>query len=262
MSLTLILILVISGCLVGFINALSAGGTVISIALYLALGLPAYAANATNRIGVLFQSSSTALMMNRQHLLPRRTSLLLALPTMLGALVGALASTLLTAHFFSYCMGAILLMMIVFLFAHPSALYSDNEEKIKRGLHWWHYAVFFAIGLYGGFIQVGTGFFLMTAGTILVGYDIIKTNAMKTAIMFLYTLVALAVFCFQGQIYWSYGLLHSLGAVFGAWLATRFAVKKGTKYVRWVIIVVIILTALNLFGTIDLQSFFKNITTH
>ena len=56
MSLVIVLTLLISGLIVGFVNTLSAGGTAISIALYLALGLSPVEANATNRIGVLMQS--------------------------------------------------------------------------------------------------------------------------------------------------------------------------------------------------------------
>jgi len=259
MSLTLIIILIISGLFVGFINTLSAGGTVISIALYLALGIPAPIANATNRIGVLIQSFSTGLMMKREGLIDNKKTLRLAIPTMLGALVGSLLASVLTQNIFSYFMGAILILMIFFLFMNPSKLSQDDKERLSKPISLMKYIAFFGIGIYGGFIQVGTGFLLMTAGTMLIGYDIIKTNALKVSIMFLYTLVAMTVFIFDSQIYWSYGLVHSIGSIAGSWVATKFALKKGANFVRWVVVIVIILTALNLFGIINLKSFFIDI---
>lgn len=259
MSLTLIIILIISGLFVGFINTLSAGGTVISIALYLALGIPAPIANATNRIGVLIQSFSTGLMMKREGLIDNKKTLRLAIPTMLGALVGSLLASVLTQNIFSYFMGAILILMIFFLFMNPSKLSQDDKERLSKPISLIKYIAFFGIGIYGGFIQVGTGFLLMTAGTMLIGYDIIKTNALKVSIMFLYTLVAMTVFIFDSQIYWSYGLVHSIGSIAGSWVATKFALKKGANFVRWVVVIVIILTALNLFGIINLKSFFIDI---
>jgi uncharacterized protein len=259
MSLTLIIILIISGLFVGFINTLSAGGTVISIALYLALGIPAPIANATNRIGVLIQSFSTGLMMKREGLIDNKKTLRLAIPTMLGALVGSLLASVLTQNIFSYFMGAILILMIFFLFMNPSKLSQDDKERLSKPVSLIKYIAFFGIGIYGGFIQVGTGFLLMTAGTMLIGYDIIKTNALKVSIMFLYTLVAMTVFIFDSQIYWSYGLVHSIGSIAGSWVATKFALKKGANFVRWVVVIVIILTALNLFGIINLKSFFIDI---
>lgn len=259
MSITLILILVISGLFVGFINTLSAGGTVISIALFLALGMPANAANATNRVQVLIQSFSASLLFRQKELLDNRKILKLALPTMAGALVGSVFASLITQNLFPYFMGTILLIMIVFMLYKPKVLYQDNPQKADKPITFINYLTFFAIGVYGGFIQIGTGYFLILASTMMLGYDIIKTSALKVTIMFLYTIVAIAIFMFESKIYWTYGLLHSLGGVTGSWIATKFALKKGANFVRWVIIIVIILTALNLFGIINPKSLFNEI---
>lgn len=259
MSITLILILVISGLFVGFINTLSAGGTVISIALFLALGMPANVANATNRVQVLVQSLGASLMFRQKKLIETQRIVRLAIPTMIGAIVGSLFAGILTQNIFPYVMGGILLMMIFLMFYKPKLLFEDNHQKIEKPLTFINYLTFFAIGIYGGFIQVGTGYFLILASTAMLGYDIIKTSALKVTIMFFYTLVAIGVFILDSQIYWQYGLLHSLGGVFGSWIATKFALKKGANFVRWVIIIVIILTALNLFGVIDLKIIFNKI---
>jgi len=178
---------------------------------------------------------------------------------MLGALVGSLLASVLTQNIFSYFMGAILILMIFFLFMSPSKLSQDDEKLLSKPISLIKYIAFFGIGIYGGFIQVGTGFLLIAAGSMLIGYDIIKTNALKVSIMFLYTLVAMTVFIFDSQIYWSYGLIHSIGSIVGSWIATKFALKKGTNFVRWVVVIVIILTALNLFGIINLKSLFVDI---
>ncbi len=259
MSITLIVILVVTGIFVGFINTLSAGGTVISIALFLALGMPASSANATNRIQVFIQSFSATLMFKQKKLIDTKKTIRLAIPTMIGALVGSILASLITQNLFSYFMGGILLIMIVFLLYKPKALFEDNPEKINKPLSFINYLTFFAIGIYGGFIQVGTGYFLIAASSMMLGYDIIKTNAIKVSIMFFYTLVAMIVFFFDSQVYWAYGLLHSLGGILGSWIATKFALKKGANFVRWVIIIVIILTALNLFGIVDLTTLFEGI---
>ena len=101
MTISIFLVLVISGLFVGFINTLSAGGTAISIALYLALGLSPAQANATNRIGVLLQSSLTSILFARKGLLKNSYFFRLALPTMFGALVGAVLSIVLPEILFS-----------------------------------------------------------------------------------------------------------------------------------------------------------------
>lgn len=259
MDLTIILILVISGLFVGFINTLSAGGTVISIAVYLALGLPASTANATNRVNVLIQSFGTSYMMHKQGLLDVNKALKYSIPTVLGAILGTLFAVSISNDLFSYFLGGILLIMVVFLFFKPKNFHKDDQEKISRKAPFYHYLVFFLIGIYGGFIQVGTGFYLMIAGTGLLGFNILRSNAIKVAIMGIYTIASILIFMIDSNIIWSYGVIHSLGAIIGSWFATRFAMRRGSKFVNYIIILVIILTALNLFGIIDLEMFFKSI---
>ncbi|MDO8896014.1 MAG: TSUP family transporter, partial [Bacteroidales bacterium] len=48
--------LIVSGVFVGFINTLAGGGTIISMAIFLFLGLPIDVANGTNRIAVVLQN--------------------------------------------------------------------------------------------------------------------------------------------------------------------------------------------------------------
>lgn len=259
MSSSIILILIVSGLFVGFINTLSAGGTAISIALYLALGLPPSEANATNRIGVLLQSSLSAGMFAGKGYLKQTKALPLALFAMLGALVGSILSIALPQQIFSYAMGASLLIMLFFLFSSPKRFEEDNLEKLygKRGLV--HYLVFFLIGIYGGFVQVGTGFFLMAAGTMLLGCNIIRTNAIKSFVMTLYTIVAIFVFMQHGSTNWQYGLLHSVGTLVGSYIATRLAFKKGAGFIRWIVIIVIVFTSLYLFKIINLEYIFRSL---
>lgn len=256
MSFAIVLTLVLSGLVVGFINTLSAGGTAISIALYLALGLPASEANATNRVGVLLQSGATTAIFLKQGCLKQTSLLPLCLFAMLGALAGSVLSLLLPGAVFSYAMGVSLLMMIFFLFSSPKKFSEDDKEKINRGRTPLQCAAFFLIGIYGGFVQVGTGFFLMTAGSLLLGFNIIRSNAVKACVMLCYTLVAVTVFWSGGNIHWEYGLLHSLGTISGSFVAARLALKKGARFVRIIVIGVIVFTSLYLFGIVDLKGIF------
>jgi uncharacterized membrane protein YfcA len=176
---------------------------------------------------------------------------------MFGALVGAILSLVLPEILFSYFMGISLLVMIVFLFRSPKKFEEDDFSKTENGISFLQYLTFFLIGIYGGFVQVGTGFLLMSAGSMLLGYNIIKTNALKTTVMAFYTVIAVLIFWQDGSIHWQYGLLHSIGTFIGSFIATKLAFKKGAKFIKWVVIFVIIFTSLYLFKIIDLKHFFQ-----
>ena len=75
-------------------------------------------------------------------------------------------------------------------------------------------------------------------------------------------MVAIVVFFVKGSVdmnYWVYGLIHSVGMIIGTYIADKYALKKGESFIRIVIIVVIIITALNLFGILNLQNLFKHL---
>jgi len=81
----------------------------------------------------------------------------------------------------------------------------------------------------------------------------VKANAVKVLIVLIYTPVTLIIFLIYGQVNWEYGLTLTIGNVIGALVASRMAVKKGVNFVRWVIVVVILLTSGHLFGLYDIK---------
>ena len=60
-SLIIIIMLVVSGIIVGVINTLAGGGAIISMTLFMVLGLPIGVANGTNRIAVVLQNLTSSL---------------------------------------------------------------------------------------------------------------------------------------------------------------------------------------------------------
>ena len=76
----------------------------------------------------------------------------------------------------------------------------------------------------------------------------VKANAVKVFIILIYTPFTLAVFIFYNQINWLYGLTLASGSIIGAFVASRMAVKKGVEFVKWIIVIVILFTAGDMFG--------------
>lgn len=249
-----IFILVISGLFVGFINTLAGGGTVISIALLMALGLPPAVANGTNRIAVIFQNFTSTYQFNKQGLLPRRKATMLAIPTILGSVLGAYIASDIDEDFFRRALAVIMLIMMVFIIIKPSVWLKERKELTEKKITVPQYFIFFAIGIYGGFIQIGVGYYLLAAIVLGSGFDLIKANAIKVWIVLLYTMAAIIVFIIHDQVHWKYGLIHSVGNIAGAWIASKVAVNKGVSFVRWVIIVVIIIFSADLLGLISIKN--------
>ena len=121
-------------------------------------------------------------------------------------------------------------------------------------IKWWHYIWFFIIGFYGGYIYIGLGFLILAITIWTMNLDIITANVIKGFVIFLSTPFALAVFIYNDQVEWLAGLLHGVGNIVGAIMASHWAVSWGIKFVRWFTLAIIVVFFIDLMGWISLQS--------
>lgn len=248
--------LIVSGVFVGFINTLAGGGTIISLSLFMFMGIPADVANGTNRIAVILQNFTSAANFRRKKLLDTRKALWLALPTTIGSMLGAQLSVEIDEATFRKAIAVVMLLMVFFIAVKPNKWLKGQEALQQKKVSPLLMLIFFFIGVYGGFVQVGVGYFLLGGIVLGAGYDLVRANAIKVAVVLVYTIFALLVFVINGKVNWQVGLVHSIGNVIGAYLASRYAVNWGANFVRWFIIVIIFITAADLFGIIDIRSWF------
>lgn len=256
------IVVILAGILAGFINTLSGGGSVISLSLLILLGLDASVANGTNRISIFFQTLSSVGSFTRQKMFTNLRPVWLAVPATLGAVLGAYLAVDVNEKAIEIAMGTAMVIMVFFLFYKPDKWLRENLALMLKPLRWWQFLIFFVVGFYGGFIQVGIGYFLLMALMLGVGYDLVKANAVKNLIVFFYAVFALAVFIIDGKVNYFYGLLLSAGSSFGALIASWLAVKKGAPFIRIIILLSVVMTILQLTGILDFHELLKGVINH
>jgi uncharacterized protein len=257
MSVTEITIVIIAGILVGFINTLSGGGSIISLSLLILLGLPASIANGTNRISIFFQTLSSVGSFTQQKMFTSIKPIWLSIPATIGAVIGAWIAVDVSEKIIEISMTTAMVIMVVFLFYKPDKWLKENAHLLAGKIKFWQLILFFTVGFYGGFIQVGVGYFLLMALVLGVGYDLVKANAVKNLIVFFYAIFALLVFIINGQVNYLYGIILSIGSIIGALIASYLAVKKGAAFIRAVIVLSVILTILQISGLVNFTELLK-----
>ena len=249
-----IIVLIASGVLVGFINTLAGGGSIISLSILMFLGLPANVANGTNRIAILFQNIAAVGSFKQQKVLDHKKGFWLAIPATLGSIIGAWIAVDLNEEIIEKAIAVVMLIMMFVILYKPQQWLKGKKELQDKKVSPGQMILFFFIGIYGGFLHMGVGYALLAGIVLGAGYDLVKANAIKVLIILIWSPVILFVFIIHGQVNFYYGLILSVGNVLGALIASRLAVKKGAGFVRWVIIVVILITAAQIFGLIDISS--------
>jgi uncharacterized membrane protein YfcA len=249
------IILIIAGLFVGFINTLAGGGSIVSLSVLMMLGLPAPLANGTNRIAITIQTLTATTSFRQQKVLETKKAILLSIPAVLGSLIGARFAVDINEDVFEKAIGVIMLLMLIFILYKPHKFIYGRAHISDKPIKWYTYIVFFFIGIYGGFIHMGVGYFLLAGIVGLAGFDLVKANAIKVFVVLAYAPFTLIVFLWYDQVNWTYGLILAIGAVIGAFVASRLAVSKGVNFVKWVIVVVILITAADMLGLVDIRSY-------
>jgi hypothetical protein len=245
-----------AGFVCGFINTLAGSGSLVTLPLLIFMGLPANVANGTNRVGILLQNVVGVGSFRQQKVLDLRGGFLLAAPAVVGSILGAQIAVNLDELTMRRTIGTLMIVMLIVILVRPSRWLEGRPGAVHQHFDWrrmlLQWLIFFAIGVYGGFIQAGVGIFLLAALVLSVGYDLVWANAIKVLIVLCFTVSALLVFLVNGQVEWGIGLIVAVGNMLGAWAAARMAVERGAAFVRWVLIVVVIASAAELLGMFQL----------
>lgn len=231
------------GAVAGFVNVFAGGGSSIVLPTLIFMGLDATLANGTNRVAIALQTMAAVLSFRNEGHSEIRRSLTLAAWTMPGAIAGALVALRITDALFQRILGIVMIGIVLSMFSSPA-----RRPSVARAQSRWIYPAMFALGFYGGFIQVGIGFMLMAALFHLEGASLVRVNMHKVFIVMVYTLPAIAVFAWSGQVDWVIGFILGGGTAFGAWWGARLAVRRGDRFIRVLLVVAIVLMALKLFG--------------
>jgi uncharacterized membrane protein YfcA len=244
----MILVLIFAGFLVGIINTFAGSGSAITYTVYMMLGLPATLANGTLRITVFFQTLAASITFFRKNVLDLKKALLLGIPTVLGSIAGAEIAVNIDESLFQKILGFAMLIMLYFVLRSPDSWIKGKEHKIKPKPTFLQVIIFFLIGIYGGFLHIGVGIFLLAGLVLNAGYDLVKANAIKVFIVLMYNPFALAVYMINGQVDYGLGIVTAIGGLLGGFVASHLAVKKGAGFARWILIIVLVFFIGKLFG--------------
>ena len=235
--------LVVGGLVAGVVNAMAGGGSLLTLPLMIFLGIPPTVANGTNRVAIVVQGVTSVTGYGRAGKVPWRAVARLAAPTLAGTVVGAYAATRMSDAAFRPVLGVVLLVMAGFVLISPARWLKPEAAEVPR-FGAGTYAAFFGIGIYAGFIQAGYGFFVLSALVVGSGLDLVRSNGIKVTLALVLSVVALAIFSAGGKVDWAAGAVLAVGNGIGGYLGARLAVKKGAPWIRWILVVMVVASAL------------------
>lgn len=245
------LIYFLSGTLVGSINAISGGGMLIGFPIMLGLGIPPLIANATANVAVTPGNLSAAYSYRYYLKKIPRTYLLLLIPTIIGAAIGAILLRNTSFSKFDQIIPGLILFAVI-LFAFQPLLYNQihrhihspkkNRNQIKPlisiGL------AILPLAIYGGYFGAGLGFILLAfLGFTKLHDHIHRMNALRTTLTSAISIVSVICLASSHLINWKVGLTMGLGNFVGGYFGAQLIQKFSPNLIRVVIVIIGITTA-------------------
>lgn len=234
---SLLLILIVFGFLAAFIDSVVGGGGLIALPALLFTGLTPATAVATNKLAGTLGSLTSTIMFYRSGKLDLTSIYRLFPLVFIGSMIGAWTVHLMNPEVLKPLMLVMLAAVAIYtVFKKDWGSISTYKKLSIR-----HFIIFmiviFAIGFYDGFLGPGTGSFLMFA-FLMIGFDFLKAAGNAKFLNFGSNIAALLMFMYLGQINYAYGLPMGLAQIAGAICGSKFAIKRGSGYVRVLFILV------------------------
>jgi uncharacterized membrane protein YfcA len=240
-TLTTLLLLALAAFAAGWIDAVVGGGGLIQLpALLLALpGAAPAQLLATNKIGSIFGTATSAVTYYRRI----RPDLRTALPMAGVAYVGSVGGAVIGLHIPKSAFNPIILVLLVLVGAYTLLKPDLGRESIRRFQGPKHavlaMATGFVIGVYDGALGPGTGSFLVFALVGLLGYAFLQASAQAKIANFATNLGALTVFAPMGHVIVKVGLVIAAANLVGGYVGARTAIARGNAFVRVVFVLIV-----------------------
>lgn len=226
--------------LAGLVDSIGGGGGLISLPAFLLAGLSPHAAVATNKLASTTGTTVSTVRYCKNGYYEKK----LALPGILLALGGSFLGARLVLHTNDVVLKRMMLFIlpvvaVIVLLDKKKPEYDSSFPASRRLLIVCISA--FLIGVYDGFYGPGTGTFLLLALTKAARMDIRTASGNVKLINLSSNAAALITFLLSGYVHIAYGVAGAVFCLLGHYIGAGLVMKNGSKIVRPVIILVLLL---------------------
>ena len=221
-SLPMMAFLVFMTGFAGFVDSAAGGGGLISLPAYLFAGLPPHYTYATNKFSAACGTTFATASFFKNGAMNIKVGILAAIGSFAGSALGAYIVLMLSDEVLQMMMFIILpIAAVVILWRRnlPDENRDDGTLNLKKALL--ALGIGLGIGLYDGMVGPGTGTFAIIA------------FASNYASLFTYLSSGLVVF--------PVGIPCAISNIVGNIIGSHFALRKGAKFIRPMMLVVLVL---------------------
>lgn len=223
-------------------NAVTGGGTFVSLPALTAVGLPGTVANASSSTALLPGALASAWAYRRElQPLERVSTRALAVASLLGGGLGAGLLLRTPEAVFDLVIPWLLLTATITLAIGPRL-----QGLLQRaGLHAGPRAILAAqvlLGVYGGYFGGAVGLMMLAAWSLLSDASIAALTPLRTVMLVAANAVAVALFVVTGQVSWLAALTVMAGAIAGGYAGAQIGRLLPAAVLRGLVLAITVAT--------------------
>ena len=226
----------------GFVDSAAGGGGLISLPAYLFAGLPAHYTYGTNKFSAACGTTFATANFFKNGAMNLKVGILAAIGSFAGSALGAHIVLLLSDEALRAMMLVILPIAAVLILWRrnlPDENRDDGTLTAKKAVL--ALAIGLGIGLYDGIFGPGTGTFAIIAFTTLMGFDLRTAGGNAKVLNLASNYASLVTYLMNGLVVFSVGIPCAVSGIVGNLLGSHFALKNGAKFIRPMMLVVLVL---------------------
>lgn len=236
-----LLLVTAAGALAGFVDAIVGGGGLVLLPALFAVYPTAAPATllGTNKGSAVWGTGWATVQYARRVTMRWRALVPAVAAALAGSFAGAWTVTVVSPEGLRRALPFLLLAVLLYTLArkdlgrHHAPRLAGRAEALAAS------AIGAAVGFYDGFFGPGTGSFFVFLFVRALGYDFLHASASAKLLNTATNASALALFAWQGHVWWHVALVVAAANVAGSVAGARLALRHGAGFVRVVFIVVV-----------------------
>jgi len=214
------------------------GGGFITVPYFLlVVGLPPANALATAKMGGIGTSFGAITALKGKGLVHKGLVYKFMAITVVCSLIAAWLIPRLDPGLFRRIIGIFLLLLVPTLFINKKAFHPGARSKRWIG---WGFVLYTIFSFLQTVIGTGMGSVLVLILMFLFGLSALESNATKRVAQSVQSVILFVLLSIQGLVYWWHGAAGLIGSTIGSHIGTHIAIKRGDRFVKIMLAVVMV----------------------
>jgi uncharacterized membrane protein YfcA len=243
LSISALILLIILFFITTAIGVVTGSNSLITVPVMFQFGIEPRVAVATNMFGLTFMSIGATIPFVRQGIFDKKTLSPLIILTILGSALGAVLVGIIDNQGIKLIVSVSMICVALFTFFRRNAGL-EKVENVSRNATILVFVLTFLLGIYGGLFSGGYTTMLTAVYVAIFGMTFTEAVASTKLINLFSSLIASAIFAWQGLIDYKLGLILAVTMFIAAYIGAHTVTKLNDLWLKRIFLTTVLILAL------------------